>query len=84
MRDSDWSRQILLRSDWLQPKVALITTADNNKTTKQSLQSKDSHCLKKNKLEFIIVFILTESQCNSPKLMKLQFKLQFILLNSSP
>ena len=57
--------------------------ADNNKTTKQSLQSKDSHCLKKNKLEFIIVFILTESQCNSPELMKLQFKLQFILLNSS-
>ena len=57
--------------------------ADNNKTTKQSLQSKDSHCLKKNKLEFIIVFILTESQCNSPQLMKLQFKLQFILLNSS-
>ena len=39
--------------------------ADNNKTTKQSLQSKDSHCLKKNKLEFIIVFIFTESQCNS-------------------
>ena len=31
--------------------------ADNNKTTKQSLQFKDSHCLKKNKLEFIIVFI---------------------------
>ena len=31
--------------------------ADNNKTTKQSLQSKDSHCLKKNKLVFIIVFI---------------------------
>ena len=30
---------------------------DNEKTTKQSLQSKDSHCLKKNKLEFIIVFI---------------------------
>ena len=35
--------------------------ADNNKKNKQSLQSKDSHCLKKNKLEFIIVFILTES-----------------------
>ena len=35
---------------------------DNNNTTKQSLQSKDSHCLKKNKLKFIIVFILTESQ----------------------
>ena len=39
--------------------------------TKQSLQSKDSHCLNKNKLEFIIVFILTDSQCNSPQLMKL-------------
>ena len=26
MRDSDWSRQILLRSDWLLPSVALITT----------------------------------------------------------
>ena len=27
MRDSDWSREILLRSDWLQPSVALCTTA---------------------------------------------------------
>ena len=26
MRDSDWSRQNLLRSDWLGPSVALITT----------------------------------------------------------
>ena len=26
MRDSDWSRQILLRSDWLPTRVALITT----------------------------------------------------------
>ena len=26
MRDSDWSREILLRSDWLQPSVALCTT----------------------------------------------------------
>ena len=26
MRDSDWSRQILLRSDWLPPSVALYTT----------------------------------------------------------
>ena len=26
MRDSDWSRQNLLRSDWLVPKVAPITT----------------------------------------------------------
>ena len=27
MRDSDWSREILLRSDWLVPRVAPITTA---------------------------------------------------------
>ena len=26
MRDSDWSREILLRSDWLVPRVAPITT----------------------------------------------------------
>ena len=26
MRDSDWSRQFLLRSDWLPTKVATITT----------------------------------------------------------
>ena len=26
MRDSDWSRQILLRSDWLLPSVATMTT----------------------------------------------------------
>ena len=26
MRDSDWSRQTLLRSDWLGPRVACITT----------------------------------------------------------
>ena len=26
MRDSDWSRQNLLRSDWLLPSVALMTT----------------------------------------------------------
>ena len=26
MRDSDWSRQNLLRSDWLVPRVALYTT----------------------------------------------------------
>ena len=43
--------------------------ADNNKTTEQSFQSKDSHCLKKNKLEFVIAFISAESQCNSPQLM---------------
>ena len=28
MRDSDWSRENLLRSDWLLPRVALITTED--------------------------------------------------------
>ena len=26
MRDSDWSRKILLRSDWLLPSVAIMTT----------------------------------------------------------
>ena len=26
MRDSDWSREILLRSDWSGPSVALLTT----------------------------------------------------------
>ena len=26
MRDSDWSRRILLRSDWLVPRIALMTT----------------------------------------------------------
>ena len=26
MRDSDWSRQNLLRCDWLLPQVALMTT----------------------------------------------------------
>ena len=58
--------------------------ANNNKTTKQSLQYEDSHCLKKNELELIIVFILTESQCNSLQLMKLQFKLQFLSVNRYP
>ena len=28
MRDSDWSRQILLRSDWLPTSVALYTTTN--------------------------------------------------------
>ena len=44
------------------PLISRKWVADNNNITKQSLQSKDSHCLKKNKIEFIIVFILTESQ----------------------
>ena len=39
MRDSDWSRKILLRSDWLLPSVAICTTAvvhrvDNNYSPK--------------------------------------------------
>ena len=31
--DSDWSRQNLLRSDWLVPRVALITTNRIRKIT---------------------------------------------------
>ena len=30
MRDSDWSRRNLLRSDWLPTKVAMYTTNNNN------------------------------------------------------
>ena len=30
MRDSDWSRQNLLRSDWLVPKVASLTTFNSS------------------------------------------------------
>ena len=30
MRDSDWSRENLLRSDWLLPTVAMITTKVNH------------------------------------------------------
>ena len=33
MRDADWSRETLLRSDWLIPIVAPITTALNLKMT---------------------------------------------------
>ena len=68
-------KQPLIRSAW---PLFRKWVADNNKTTKQSLQSEASHC------EFIIVFILTESRCNSPQLMKFQFKLQFILVNRYP
>ena len=32
MRDSDWSREILLRSDWLSPYVAICTTEDSQPT----------------------------------------------------
>ena len=30
MHESDWSRQILLRSDWLGPSVASMTTTNQN------------------------------------------------------
>ena len=32
MRESDWSRQILLRSDWSGPRVALYTTSGKTRT----------------------------------------------------
>ena len=35
MRDSDWSRENLLRSDWLGPTVALITTDDHDVHVKE-------------------------------------------------
>ena len=59
-------KHLLISRAWL---LFMKWVADNNKTTEQSFQSKDSHCLKKNKLEFVGAFILTESQCNSPQLM---------------
>ena len=37
MRDSDWSRENLLRSDWLGPSVATITTRVEN--TEQAQRS---------------------------------------------
>ena len=36
MRDADWSRRILLRSDWLGPPVALFTTELNKQKQKNS------------------------------------------------
>ena len=50
MRDSDWSKKHMLRSDWLRPIVATITTdgldyvlffnkSSEQKTTKQSNQN---------------------------------------------
>ena len=36
MRDSDWSREILLRSDWLGPSVAPYTTP-NSETIRDTL-----------------------------------------------
>ena len=59
-------KHLLISCAWL---LFMKWVADNNKTTEQSFQSKDSHCLKKNKLEFVGAFISTESQCNSPQLM---------------
>ena len=43
MRDSDWSRQNLLRSDWSGPSVALITTQIPLGTLKgkQNVQAKE-------------------------------------------
>ena len=38
--------------------------------------------LRKTKWSLSLFLFMTESQCNSPQLMKLQFTLQFILLNS--
>ena len=43
MRDSDWSREILLRSDWLGPSVAIYTTIavlEKNMNCKLKLHSK--------------------------------------------
>ena len=43
MRDSDWSRQILLRSDWSGPSVAPYTTRKNS--------SNEKKCNNKNRLK---------------------------------
>ena len=37
MRDADWSRETLLRSDWLGPKVAPYTTIIPSDKTKFSI-----------------------------------------------
>ena len=39
MRDSDWSRQFLLRSDWLGLIVAIMTTVFKKKTLKSLARS---------------------------------------------
>ena len=43
MRDSDWSRENLLRSDWLGPKGASITTdgSDSESYAKQKEKKKN-------------------------------------------
>ena len=50
MRDSDWSREILLRSDWSGPRVAISTTgihgSDCHKPFPQSDLHKFSLCLR--------------------------------------
>ena len=46
MRDSDWSREKMLRSDWLLPSVATITTWDLELTA-ESLLVGNSKDLKK-------------------------------------
>ena len=42
MRDSDWSREILLRSDWLGPSVAIYTTS--NFTEIRDIAFSYKHC----------------------------------------
>ena len=36
MHDSDWSRQNLLRTDWLGPSVATMTTLDEQNLSEHS------------------------------------------------
>ena len=49
MRDSDWSREILLRSDWLGPSVALYTT--------------NCYCQTKIFAELVQVFVFLQPLC---------------------
>ena len=41
MRDSDWSREILLRSDWSGPRVALYTTNETNQSKNVTVPDED-------------------------------------------
>ena len=43
MRDSDWSRPNLLRSDWLPIHVAIMTTSAVNGDTYNTVTMKDIH-----------------------------------------
>ena len=45
MRDSDWSRQNLLRSDWLPPIVASITTIVNQRNQQLGVHPYCCHLL---------------------------------------